>query len=330
MANKKNQLNTKYFDEWAKDKSLFMAMVSFALAESAKDCFEFLQIFKSRRLARKIPFRSTTDQWLNLYRDHRKLYKGVTGALRALDSETSEIVDFYEFLLECFNENKKMNPEEKRKILESLSTEELKENFTIIKESARELESWVIKLFRNDDDEALKGLNEIKKRAEKFFQTPEIIFYFRLWIPCFLIYGIYPPTLLRKARKGDEDAIEKLLRLDKLIIYDPKIKEIVQQTQNEDKRIKFDLMMKAIRKDPKIRAEIQSVKYALAGLISIVSIALGQKLDAVEIHKVFDAIARDKDKENIVDDDIAVGDTFEKAIQRYRKFWQVVPKVDSK
>jgi hypothetical protein len=72
------------------------------------------------------------------------------------------------------------------------------------------------------------------------------------------------------------------------------------------------------------------VKYALAGLISIISIALGQKLEAVEIHKVFDAIARDKDKENIVDDDIAVGDTFEKAIQRYRTFWQVIPKADSK
>jgi hypothetical protein len=143
---RKIKIDRKYFDEWAKDKSLLLSTASLALSESAEDCFEFLQMFKSRRLARKIPFRSTPNQWLNLYRDHRKLYKSVSDALRALDSKTSEVVDFYEFILKCFNESKKMNLEEKRKALESLSPEELKETVTIIKESARELEDWVIKL----------------------------------------------------------------------------------------------------------------------------------------------------------------------------------------
>ena len=328
-----NQIKMKHFDEWTKGKSLFLAMASLALVESAQDCFEFLQMFKSRRIARKIPFRSTSEQWLNLYTDHRQLYKGLTEALRELDSESSEAVDFYEFLIECFNERKKMNAEEKRKALADLSPEELKKTISLIRENVHELEDWVIKLFRNSEDETFKELNEneIKKRAEIFFRKQEVIFFLRLWVPCVLIYGIYPVKLLWKARKGNEDAIEKLMRLDKMIIYDSKIKQIIWQTQSEDKRIKFDLMMKAIRREPKIRLEIQSIKYAFAALISIISTALGQSLTAPEIQRLFDAIARDKNEEDIRDDDIAVGETLEKAIQRYRRFWQIIPlKADSK
>jgi hypothetical protein len=333
LTRKKNKTSRKYFDEWKKEKSPFLAMSSLALAESAQDCLEFLEMFKSRRLARKIHFRSNPDQWLNLYRDHRKLYKGVTAALRNLDKESSDAVDFYEFVINSFNESKKMEMEEKRKALESLSQEELENTFTVVKESVRELEDWVIKLFRNNENEESKELTEkeIKKRAEKFFQKQEIIFFLRLYIPCVLIYGIYPVKLLWKARKGNEDAIEKLLRLDKMIIYDSKIKQIIWQTQNEEKRRKFDLMMKEIIKEPKIRLEIKRVKYSLAALISIISKAIGQNLFAPEIQKLFDAIARDKDENNLVDEDIATGESFETAIWRYREFWQIIPyEADSK
>lgn len=322
----------KYFDEWAKDKSPLLAMASFALAESTEDTLEFLQKFKSGKLIENILILPPINQWLNLYRNHRKLYKGVSSALRAIDSQTSDLVDFYEFLLGCFNESKKMNPEEKRKAMDSLSPEELKENFNIAKKSASELETQMMELFKSNDNADSEELDEKekKKRARIFLKTPEIIFYLRVWIPCFLIYGIYPPYLLRKARSGNEDAIEKLLRLDKSIIDDPKIKEIFHQASISKKKGKFYLMTDAIQKAPQVRIEIQSVKYALAGLISIVSIALGQRITAAEINRLFDAIARDSGK-GIIDDDLAVSpETFEKAVQRYRTFWQVIPKVDSK
>ncbi len=329
--NYKNK-KTKHFDKWAKDKSPLLAMASFVLAESAEDTLEFLQKFKSGKLIENILYLPPINQWLNLYRNHRKLYKGVSSALRAIDSQTSDLVDFYEFHLGCFYESKKITPEEKSKVIDSLSPEELKENFTIAQKRARELETQMMELFNsadNVDSEALDEKEE-KKRARRFLQTPEIIFYLRVWIPCFLIYGIYPPYLLRKARSGNEDAIEKLLRLDKSIIDDPKIKETFHQASIVQKRGKFYLMTDAIQKAPKVRIEIQSVKYALAGLISVASIALGQRLTAAEINRLFDAIARDSGK-GIIDEDIAVSpESFEKAVQRYRTFWQVIPKADSK
>lgn len=332
MAIQSTQTNKKYFNEWAKDKSPLLAIASFTLAGSAKDTLEFLQKYKSNMLNEKILFLPPINQWINLYRNHRKLYKGVTSALRAIDSKTSDIVDFYEFLLGSINESKKMNPEQKRKAIGRLSPKELQKNFAIARKRARELEYKTMELFINTDSLESEALDEIeeKKRARIFLQTPEIIFYLQVWIPCFLIYGIYPPYLLRKARHGDEDAIEKILRLDKSIIDDPKIKEIFHQASNAKKVSKFNLMKDAIQKAPKVRIEIQSIKYALAGLISVIFIALGQKLAAAEIHRLFDAIARDTGK-GIIDDDLAVSrETFEKAIQRYRTFWQVIPKADRK
>jgi hypothetical protein len=331
MTIKKTQLNRKYFDEWAKDKSPLLAVASFALAGSAESCLGLLQMLKSGELIENITNLPPINQWLNMYRNHRKLYKGIVGALRALDKETSKAVDFYEFVLECFNQVKRMKPEEKWREREKISTEELQRTMDELRKKEHELEAWIKAIYSDDDFETESvDQNEARKQARRFLHTPEIIFYFRVWIPCFLLYGTYPPYLLRKARHGDDDAIEKLLRLDKAVIDDPKIKEIFHQSAVSKKRSKFDLMSKAIQKAPKVRIEIQTVKYTLAGLISVASIALGQRLTAAEINRLFDAIARDSEK-GMIDDDLVVSpETFEKAIQRARPFWQVIPKADRK
>jgi hypothetical protein len=315
----------KNFNEWAKDKSPLMAMVSLALAESAETCLEHLNMLKSGKLIENVLYLPPIKQWLNLYRNHRKVYKGVAGAMRSLGREISEIVDFYEFLIEGFNQSKRMTPEEKQHEIEKLSPEELQQIMDEFRNKEQEIKAWLLSLYNEDDlDIGARDDKEEKKIARKFINTPEIIFYFRVLIPCFLLYGTYPPYLLRKARHGDDDAIEKLLRLDKSIIDDPKISEIFHQAAVAKQRSKFDLMSKAIQKAPKVRIEIQTVKYAFAGLISLASIALGQKLTAVAINELFNAIAQDSGK-GIGDDDITVGETFEKAVQRARLFWQVIP-----
>jgi hypothetical protein len=332
MTIQSTHTNRKYFDEWAKDKSPLLAVTALAFAGNAENCLDFLQMLKSGELIENILYLPPIDQWLNLYRNHRKLHKGITGAIRALGSKMSEIVDFYEFILEGFNQVKRMTPEEMRSEIEKRSPEELQQTMDDVRETTRKLEAGIMALYRDDDFEIMSvDQNEEKKRARKFIHTPEIIFYFRVWIPCFVLYGTYPPYLLQKARHGDDDAIEKLLRLDKSVIDDPRIKEIFHQSAVSKKRSKFDLMSKAIQKAPKIRIEIQTVKYTLAGFISVASIALGQRLTAVEIHGLFDAIARDSGK-GIIDDDLVVSpETFEKAIQRARQFWQVFPtKADKK
>jgi len=330
MTIQSTQSNRKYFDEWAKDKSPLLATASLAMAGRAQDCFEFLQILKSGKLIEDINM-PPIHKWLNLYRNHRQLYKGVSGALRTLGSKMSQAIDFYELIIEISNQSKRMTSEEKRREIEKHSPEELQQIVNEVSKKGKEFETWTMDLNNNDDlDIEATDEKEKKKIARKFFQTPEIIFYFRVWIPCFLLYGTYPPYLLRKARQGNDKAIEKLLRLDKSIIDDPKIKEIFHQSAVTKHKSKFNLIIGAIQKAPKVDIEIKTVKYAIAGLISKASIALGQELGPIEINRLFHAIARDSRK-GIIDDDLVVSpEAFERAVERKRDYWQVNLKPDIK
>jgi ribosomal protein S17E len=318
----------KYFNEWAKDKSPLLAMVSLALVESAGRCLDMLELFKSRNVIRNFPLPSNIDQWLNLYRNHRKLNKGLTDAYRKLGSEESKNADIYELVLKSFKELKKLTYEERKRIFENLSTAESQNVFTESKNKVAGMQDRVMNLFKDNDTEI--NLNEVsesdKKKYEKFLKKPETIFFLRVWIPCFLVYRTYPQRLLRKARKGDEEALDKLIRLDKMIVYDPKIKEIFYNAQDDDnRRSTINTITTAIQKNPKIIIDIKKMKYAIAGLISSISQALGQKLTAAEIGKLFNAIAKDSG-EITGDDDITVGETFEKEVKRYRDLWQVMPR----
>ena len=316
--------NMKNFNEWEKDKSPLLRLASFTLASSAETCLEHLKMLKSGKLIENVLYLPPIKQWLNLYRNHRSLYKGVSTAIRDLGSEMSKIVDFYEFIIENFNQTKKMTTEEKRNAIEKLSPEKLQQIVNEIRKAERELEAWILSLYNEDDlDIGATDEKEEKKIARKFLHTPEITFYFRVWIPCFLIHGTYPQYLLMKARHGDYKAIEKLLQIDKSIIDDPKIKEIFHQSAVASQRSKFALMSQAIKDAPKKRIDIKTVKYALAGLISLISIALRQELEPKKISDLFNVIAQDSIKDASGDDDITAGETFEKAVQRYRSFWQI-------
>jgi hypothetical protein len=50
-------------------------------------------------------------------------------------------------------------------------------------------------------------------------------------VPCFSLYGIYPVDLLRQAQDGDDDALEKIIRLDISIIFEPKISAIIHKAR---------------------------------------------------------------------------------------------------
>jgi len=68
---------------------------------------------------------------------------------------------------------------------------------------------------------------DAEERADflKFLQEheQEMAFCFFLYFPCLVAYKTSPANLYRKAIAGDTDAIDKLLRLDPLMQYEPTI-----------------------------------------------------------------------------------------------------------
>jgi hypothetical protein len=157
-----------------------------------------------------------------------------------------------------------------------------------------------------------------------------MLFFYRVCIPCWLLYRQFPPTLLRSARTGNIDSIEKLLRLDSSTIHDPKIAEIYHQEQSKKNKSVYDLMAQSLDKSPRAKITLQKIKMNFAGLLSAYSSAFGQRLTEPEIRALFDAISRDSGKGDI-DTDLPDGsEVFSKAIQRERKFWSIIPQPDKK
>ena len=322
---------TKHFEEWAKGKSPFLASSCLAIASSADDCLEMFTEIKESTWLKDFTNIPPLHQWLNLYKDHRRLYRGATAALRSVNDEMCQMVDFYEMMIGAFHQIGKMTQEEFKQEWEKTPPEELKKGIENVRQAFDEFNQLIIKSDADNKSNNHETTDaEEQKKIRRFINTPEVRFYLQVWIPCVLIYGIYPPNMLMKARHDDDNAIEKLLRLDSSVINDPLIGEILHRAAVAKRQGKMSLVAQALKTQPKVKLDLQTIKYSLSGLISVISITLGQKLQAMEIHLLFDAIARDTGKGAIDEDLIVTPEAFEKAIQRARAFWQIPHLVDKK
>jgi dGTP triphosphohydrolase len=233
------------------------------------------------------------------------------------DENSAKQVEFLQFINDAAESIKK-NPEKFKSEYEKLTLEEKQK---INQQSKKQSEAFN-ELIVND---LLEEVNEAKRnKFMNSIKNPELIFFFRVQAPCFMLYGTYPHMLLKKAQADDDEALEKLIRLDKSIIFDPKISEIIHQAQVLKAQAKMTMIKKAFISNPKSKFSMKKVKCLMGGLISYFSIKMNQKLSAAEIRKLFDAIARDKTDD--IDHDLGdlVGAVFEKPIQRSRSFWDVI------
>lgn len=181
--------------------------------------------------------------------------------------------------------------------------------------------NYVIKLIESDIEDENNGLTSSEDNDLKIF-TPEIIFFLKITFPCWILYAENHTILLRKARQGNIESLEKMLRLDKTLTRDRLINEQITKSISEDP-IKFDYITKAIRSKPKEQNTLPRIKTSLAGLISVLSEELGHRFTAPQIKELFDAVAIDYSIDELIDTDLPDSpEALSKAIQRERPFWQ--------
>lgn len=161
-------------------------------------------------------------------------------------------------------------------------------------------------------------------KIDALLASPAGQFYFRVWLPCWLFYREFPPRLLHLARGGDLNALDKLLRLDKSVIHDPRIAQRVHEITHTGSKRDRDQVLEALRCEPKGRLDPKTIRYGLAGMISQLAVVFQTRVTAPEIAALFDAIERVRTGKP-ADTRIAAGETFSKAVQRNRT-WPSLPK----
>jgi hypothetical protein len=122
----------------------------------------------------------------------------------------------------------------------------------------------------------------------------EVVFFFRVWIECWLVHHEPFLPLFRQARNGDVDALEKLVLLDRNILYAPRIARIWARMNADNESPYFERIHRAQARQPHlVEYRAYDIKADIAGLIAKMSEAFGHTLNPSEIGQLFDALARD-------------------------------------
>ena len=306
-------------EKWCKNKPYLLAIGARHIVAGSKPCYEFLLKWKSGKQLTGLETPIDLDQWINLYKNHKRIEKCLKH-LFMLFGEVAEIaIDFFD----AFKLNRKERKRLGSKKFNQLIREEL---IKLSPEDWRELnKKWFeflqISLDSLEND-ILGELDEATtRRIKELFNQPEMLFYIRVQIPCWLFYGEHPSFLLRKARLGDIDAIEKMLRLDPSLRNDTKIKRIFHNATWSGKKSTASKISSAQTKTSLKKISLKHIKSSAAGLISALANQLYVKLTEPEIRKLFDAVAELSGHGEIDIDLPDSPEAFSKAIQRARKLW---------
>lgn len=315
-----------HVEKWAAGRSFLIAFVGPQAAATAQDISESFAQIKSRRLfGHQFPL-PPLPAWFPIYRSHHymeRFLKAMFSQFSPFGPETVEFTDTFMKELRKRGRNKIAPPQVQTSAEDLLAAKAYLQN--ILTTALQELSA--------DFSEAPVDPSE----REAFLQfwkdyELEMSFFMLVHIPCWLLYKTSPTRLYRKARSGDTKALNKLLRLDALMIHDPSIGRAIQRLRYQGKKAAYRKCLEAPLLAPQGKISQKRMKYVLAGFLSSLAHLTKQRLTEREIRDLFHDANRDISKDtHSFDLDVLVNpSTFAKAVERERKSWLGAMKSDKK
>lgn len=207
-------------NEWAMGKPVSLVMIAKQSAVGSESLFKWIKSIKVEELLGDHITVPALKEWLSLYKDHKHLEKRLIEIFKGLGGIAEYGANLVESIFEGVRYIRKIGVEDFKKEIENISEDEWSE----IKKEGQNQREELYKLNLNDIQSDIDGKidEELNKRIIKASKKPEMLFLIKVWVPCFFLYGELPNRLFEKAKLGDIDAIEKILRVDPSVIGDPK------------------------------------------------------------------------------------------------------------
>ena len=308
--------------EWAKDKPYIIAFVAPHFVTAVRDFHLDCQHLKSRRFG-KHQFRLNHLQpWFRLYRSHRKGTKFLRDMFTIIiGKETIDCIDTLK------NELDNVFKLDKEALIENLPTPEQFEEIRqvmneFLEESYKDIEEDFADTPLDPDDQgAMKKLVDDNPLDSSFFLF--------VTFPCWLLYRMSPTQLYFKARSGDFDALERILRLDPLMIHNPYIGIQIAQCRFNRQSAKYRKLMASPYKPPKGGTDRKNVMISTVGLINALSHVINKPLLVREVFDLMAAIDQDCGS-NLLEALPKEPDALSRALQPDRNLWRQAFKPDRK
>jgi gas vesicle protein len=304
-------------EKWAQGKNPVIAYFAINHALLARDKSEALRHIKERRLyGHQFPL-PDFPSWFALYRSRKPIF-----AYKRLISNTT---DFTKKQMNLFSELRKLAKE-----LKNAANRVITFTPQEIEESQKYWQEMCSNTFEEiKDDIAEIPFNlEMQEKIRKALLIDELSlgFYFLVYTPCYLFYEMSPTALYRNALNGDISAIEKLLKVDPLILHDPAIGFRIQSVRLYGKTNEYLSILDAITKQPKINYKMlsderKSIKSDHGAQIYVLAKALKQPLEMPQIRGLYDDLATDYEG-TLTDTDIKKPEGFDKTVKTKAVTWQ--------
>jgi hypothetical protein len=140
----------------------------------------------------------------------------------------------------------------------------------------------------------------------------------RVAIPCWLYYNATPGQLWKQASSGDNEALEKLLRLDKSIVADGQIAERWHRIMVSGGPLR-ERLLKTLSDQPWRGLDRARLKGLIGAFVALLADAMGEPLGAEELRSLFDKTAARYHKTRIDVDLPGTPDAFYQRVRRERK-----------
>lgn len=306
-------------ENWAQGQNPMIAFFAINHALIAREKCEALRHIKERRIYNHQFPLPDLPSWFAMYRSRKPLL-----AYKRLISDDS---DFTTEQIALFSDLRKFQKTLKH------DPNMLKDKIVTPQDIEEGLRYW--------QDMCSKTLDEIKENITDTSLDPENLdkfrkalikdelslgFYFLVYAPCQLFYGMSTAALYHKALNRDISAIENLLKLDPLLLHDSAIGYQIQSVRLYGKINDYDLILDAITKQPRINYkqladERRSIKSDHGAQIYVLSKASKAPLEVPQIRGLYDALAADYEG-TLVDTDIKSPESFDKTIRTKASIWQ--------
>jgi hypothetical protein len=180
-------------------------------------------------------------------------------------------------------------------------------------------------LYRNHR-RIMQLVGELSNPPHEPTDTAAVGFLVQIWLRCAYVYLRLPGHLLREARHGEPDALDKLLRLDKTAICEPRVARNLAEIFHSGRPGMKARMTKAMKGAPR-NPRRRTLKARMAAVIIEVARADSQLVEhgveppvPADLRDLFDAIAKDASGRQQCDTDLPVReDTWRKAVRRAGK-----------
>jgi hypothetical protein len=323
-------------DEWAEGRPRFLSIFAHHVALSFDSCWKVCELAAHNERIDGDRALVPTGQWIGFYKNHRRVSDKLEHLFRAdwLASELSASERDLEEIELWWTRLQSLSGEDRRKKI----AWDLYQRF-----QQRALAMWE----RNYQyhiagiEAQLRSPVWNRGLAEKRFSCPEVLFFFRVAVPCWLEYGTAPVVLFREARKGKIDALTRLVSLDPYCIEDDLIRAAVFHARivgTDKDRKALDRAFayegrKAIKRS-RLKVHFASLVYKAFAEFDAVLRELDRKfpffkharvkLNAPDVQRLFDAAAKDMHGTEI-DPDFAetTPHAFYTMIKRDLGFWRV-------